>query len=95
MLLALLLSGRRPSKEPRFRFVAAAALFLFLFPILWNISFSIRRDWDLFSSLGPPVALLGALAWFGSRRRRETEWLACRSHRVTFCSRSPIGFASR
>lgn len=66
--LLLLLAGRRPRRDAGFRFVAVAALFLFLFPNFWNVSYTLRRDWDLFSSLGVPLALLGALAWFSRER---------------------------
>jgi len=69
---ALVIVGPRRWTGPRFRFAAAAALFLLLLPVVWNVSYALRRDWDLFGSLGPPVALLGALAWSSVERRRES-----------------------
>lgn len=66
--LLLLVLGPRPVRDARFRFVlAAAAGFLFLTNV-WNVSFPLRRDWDLLSSVGPPLALAGALAWFSRER---------------------------
>jgi tetratricopeptide (TPR) repeat protein len=60
--IVLLLTGRRPRRDPIFRFVAVAALFLLAFPFLWNTNFGLRRDWDLMSSMGIPITLLGGLA---------------------------------
>lgn len=69
--LLLLFIGRRPWRSGTFRFIAVAALFLVLFPNFWNISFELRRDWDLFSGMGVPLVLLGALAFFSVSRPRS------------------------
>jgi len=60
--LLLLLTGPWPRRDARFRFVLVAGAFLALFPLLWNVSYPLRRDWDLFSPVGVPLAVLGALA---------------------------------
>jgi len=65
--LALLAIGRRRFREPVPAFVGVAALFLALFPVFWNVSYDLRRDWDLFSMVGVPVALLGGLAFLSAR----------------------------
>jgi Tetratricopeptide repeat len=65
----LLLLGRRQTRDPLFRFLLVAAGFLVLFPVFWNISFPLRRDWDLFVNMGVPLTLLGGLLFFGEERR--------------------------
>ncbi len=64
--LLLLLLGRWPTKEnPAFRFAATCALFLVAFPFFWNVNFTLRQDWELFSPMGIPLTLMGVLAFLG------------------------------
>jgi tetratricopeptide (TPR) repeat protein len=64
-VLLLLLGRRRREDAEAFRFTAVAALFLVAFPVFWNVNYGLRQDWDLFSPMGIPLTLLGALAFFG------------------------------
>jgi hypothetical protein len=59
--LLLLVTGRWPRRDPIFRFVLVVGAFLALFPVFWNVSYPLRRDWDLFSTVGIPLAVLGGL----------------------------------
>jgi len=43
-------------------FLVAALVPLAALPFVWNTSFTLRRDWDLFSVAGVPLALLAARA---------------------------------
>ncbi len=61
--MILLLIGRPAPGNPVVRFVGLAALFLVLFPVFWNVNYPLRQDWDLFSPLGIPLTVLGALAF--------------------------------
>jgi Flp pilus assembly protein TadD len=70
--LVLLLIGRPRRGGTVFRWILVVAAFLVIFPIFWNVNYSLRRDWDLFSPMGVPIALLGGLAFLrsgGGRRR--------------------------
>jgi hypothetical protein len=62
-LLLLLSALRWPTREPSFRFVGVVAIPLLIFPFVWNVSYGLRQDWDLFSLHGIPLALLAALAF--------------------------------
>lgn len=68
--LLLLLLYRIPRRDPLLRWVAIIAVFLILFPLLWNVSFSLRRDWDLFSNMGVPLTLLGGIVYLTREDRR-------------------------
>jgi len=68
-LLAVGWRGRR--RTPRIAWVASAVAFLAAYPVFWNVSYSLRRDWDLFSSLGAPLALLAGLVFLGAARGRR------------------------
>jgi tetratricopeptide (TPR) repeat protein len=71
--LALLWLGRRSlARAPFARWVASTAAPLAAFPVFWNVSYALRRDWDLFSPVGIPLALLGGLAFLAGRRRAGT-----------------------
>jgi Tetratricopeptide repeat len=70
--LTLLLLGRPRRRGVIFRWIAVVAALLVVFPIFWNVNYALRRDWDLFSPMGVPIALLGGLAFLrlgGGRRR--------------------------
>ncbi len=60
----LLLCRRDVLRDPRVRFAAVAAAPFVAFPLLWNVSYPLRYDWDLFVAAGVPLTLLGALACF-------------------------------
>ena len=59
----LAVAGRR--RGPRVTLVALAAACLLAVALLWNVTYGLRRDWDLFATLGVPLALLGALRFLG------------------------------
>jgi len=67
----LVASVRRLRWSPRIAWVASATAFLAAYPIFWNVSYSLRRDWDLFSSLGAPLALLAGLVFLRSTGGRR------------------------
>ncbi len=70
--LALLFAGGLCLHDRVCRWVALAAASLVVFPVFWNINYSLRRDWDLFSSMGIPLTLLAGLCFFardGSPKR--------------------------
>ncbi len=71
-VLLLLFSRGLPKRDPVVRFVAVAAVFLVLFPNFWNVNFSLRLDWDLFSLMGIPLTLIGGIALFQTRRGTAT-----------------------
>jgi hypothetical protein len=62
-LLLLVASLRWPTRERSFRFVGIVAIPLLIFPVVWNVSYGLRQDWDLFSLVGIPLALLAALSF--------------------------------
>ncbi|MEN8152117.1 MAG: hypothetical protein ABFS86_20035 [Planctomycetota bacterium] len=66
--LALLFAGTR-ERSPARSFLLSAAVFLVAFPVFWNVNFPLRRDWDLFSPMGIPLTLLGALAYLRTVER--------------------------
>jgi Flp pilus assembly protein TadD len=61
--LALLLVGGRPRSGRALTWLVSAAAPLVLFPVVWNVSFSLRDDWGLFASMGIPLALLGGVVF--------------------------------
>jgi tetratricopeptide (TPR) repeat protein len=61
--LAFALVGRK--RDGRGPFLALVAALLLAFPLVWNVSYAHRRDWDLFATMGVPIALLGALRFLG------------------------------
>ncbi|MCU0727307.1 MAG: hypothetical protein MUE73_16230 [Planctomycetes bacterium] len=63
----ILLFRREWLRDPLLRFAAVAAVPFVLFPLLWNVSYPLRYDWDLFAAAGVPLTLLGATAFL----RRE------------------------
>lgn len=67
--LLLVVLYRIPRRDPLVRWVAVAAGFLIFFPVFWNISYSLRRDWDLFSNLGVPLTLLGGIVYLTREER--------------------------
>ncbi|MHC4472966.1 MAG: tetratricopeptide repeat protein, partial [Planctomycetota bacterium] len=70
--IALLVAAWRGSGARRVRWLHWAALLLLLFPALWNVSYGLRRDWDLFAVAGLPLALLGGLAFLREGTSRGT-----------------------
>jgi tetratricopeptide (TPR) repeat protein len=70
--LILIAVGRPRRGGAVFRWIAVVAAFLAVFPLFWNVNYELRRDWDLFSPVAVPLALLGGLAFLrmgGGRRR--------------------------
>jgi Flp pilus assembly protein TadD len=62
--LPLLLIFRRGLlQSPLPRFAAVAALPFVMFLLVWNVSFPLRYDWDLFAAAGVPLTLLGVMAF--------------------------------
>ena len=62
-LLLFLLAPKGSRKGPLVAFAAVASFFLVLFPLVWNVNYPLRSDWDLFSPMGIPLVLLGGLAF--------------------------------
>lgn len=48
----------RPDSRAETRFLVATLLPLIALPFVWNLAYTLRRDWDLFSLAGIPLALL-------------------------------------
>ena len=61
--LLLALAGRR--RGPSVTLVALAVVCITGLLLVWNVSYTLRRDWDLFATIGVPLALLGALRCLG------------------------------
>lgn len=61
-LLALAGRGRGPRVTAAFLAVAGLAALA----LVWNVSYSLRRDWDLFATLGVALSLLGAVRFLGA-----------------------------
>ncbi len=53
-------SRARPESRGETRLLVAALLPLLVLPFVWNLAYTLRRDWDLFSLAGIPLALLAA-----------------------------------
>ena len=70
--LLLAVAGRGRGRDPRVTFLLTAAAALVAFALVWNVSFSLRRDWDLFSPMGIPIALLGGLLFLRDEIRPGT-----------------------
>ena len=62
-LLLSLLGGRWSARA---RFLLLASSSLIGLALVWNVSYPLRRDWDLFATIGVALALLGAVRVLGS-----------------------------
>lgn len=62
LLAGRALSPRGPSPDrDALRFAIAALVPWIVYPCVWNVSYALRRDWDLFSPAGTLAAFLAAI----------------------------------
>jgi hypothetical protein len=75
MLAGRVLAGRRPDVAPSpdrdlVRFAVAALVPWVVYACVWNVSYALRRDWDLFSPCGTLAAFLVAILVLRERADR-------------------------